>query len=193
MKAHVAASLPKMSFAPFVSGNNSHLPGQHFGQAVATEELRSALNNHQTQSRQRLYNRPWNLPSDTTRQDVGSTVQALDDRFEINLDVQQFKPEEIAVHATNQHITVEAKHEEKEDEHGHISRQFVRRYVLPTGYDSDRIVSTLSSNGVLTITAQKMALPEQEVFRVIPVAHPGQPRDRLTDTTWMRNGNGVDN
>lgn len=74
---------------------------------------------------------------------------------QVILDVQQFSPDEITVKTVDNHVVVEAKHEEKQDEHGYISRHFVRRYVLPPSHDLVNITSTLSSDGVLTITAPK--------------------------------------
>jgi len=52
-------------------------------------------------------------------------------------------------------VVVEGKHEERADDHGYISRHFVRRYVLPEQYDFEQINSSLSSDGVLTISAPK--------------------------------------
>lgn len=86
--------------------------------------------------------------------------------------MQQFAPEEITVKASNNSIVVEGKHEEKQDEHGFISRQFTRRYILPTGYDVADLVSTLSSDGVLTITAPKRP-PPNNGERVIPIMKTG--------------------
>jgi len=74
---------------------------------------------------------------------------------QVILDVQQFSPDEITVKTIDNQIIVEAKHEEKQDEHGYISRHFVRRYVLPSSHDLANVTSTLSSDGVLTITAPK--------------------------------------
>lgn len=71
------------------------------------------------------------------------------------LDVQQFAPREITVKTIDTTIIVEGKHEEKQDEHGYISRHFVRRYVLPRDVEVHNITSSLSSDGVLTITAPK--------------------------------------
>lgn len=71
------------------------------------------------------------------------------------MDVQQFKPEEINVKTAGDYITVEAKHEERSDEHGFVSRQFTRRYLVPQDVNKDAITSTLSSDGVLTIHAPK--------------------------------------
>jgi len=72
---------------------------------------------------------------------------------QVNLDVQQFKPEEIAVKVVDNSIVVEGKHEERKDDHGFVSRSFTRRYVLPENIDSATIQSSLSSDGVLQISA----------------------------------------
>lgn len=74
---------------------------------------------------------------------------------QVILDVQQFSPDEITVKTVDNHVIIEAKHEERQDEHGYISRHFVRRYVLPPSHDLVNVTSTLSSDGVLTITAPK--------------------------------------
>lgn len=62
-------------------------------------------------------------------------------------------------------IIIEAKHEERQDEHGYVSRQFLRRYVLPPSHDVNNITSSLSSDGVLTITAPKKVSNEKEKQR----------------------------
>ena len=71
-------------------------------------------------------------------------------------------------------VTVEGKHEEKEDEHGFISRHFVRKYVLPEDHDADKIESKLSTDGVLTITAPRVKAAVEE-GRSVPVIQTGQP------------------
>ncbi|XP_049877047.1 protein lethal(2)essential for life isoform X1 [Pectinophora gossypiella] len=88
------------------------------------------------------------------------------------LDVQQFTPEEITVKASNNSVVVEGRHEEKQDEHGFISRQFTRRYILPGGYNVEDLVSTLSSDGVLTVTAPKRP-PPNSGERIVPVTRTG--------------------
>lgn len=104
------------------------------------------------------------------------------------LDVQQFAPEEITVKATNNSVVVEGKHEEKQDEHGYISRQFTRRYILPPGYEVADLASSLSSDGVLTITAPKRP-PPNSGERIVPItktgpakqAQPTQPEPPKTE------------
>lgn len=101
------------------------------------------------------------------------TVLFLSDP-QVILDVQQFSPHEITVKTIDNHVVVEAKHEEKQDEHGYISRHFVRRYVLPPSHDLVNITSTLSSDGVLTITAPKKVRsiePRQSALTSAPLPH----------------------
>ena len=99
--------------------------------------------------------------------------------FQVNLDVQQFKPEELTVKTVDNFIVVEGKHEERQDEHGFISRQFVRRYQLPDEVDPQAVVSQLSSDGVLTITGPKKALPSSE--RIVPINQTQAPAVQQVD------------
>jgi len=93
----------------------------------------------------------------------------------VNLDVQQFKHDELTVKTVNNFVVVEGKHEERQDEHGFISRQFQRRYMLPNDVEADTIVSQLSSDGVLTIFAPKKALPATDGERIVPICHTQTP------------------
>nr|XP_034170830.1 protein lethal(2)essential for life-like [Osmia lignaria] len=103
-----------------------------------------------------------------------STVQADRNKFQVTLDVQQFAPEEVTVKVVGKNVIIEGKHEEKQDEHGWISRQFVRKYLVPEQCDIDQIQSSLSSDGVLTITAPRKE-PESKNERVIKIQATGQP------------------
>ena len=69
---------------------------------------------------------------------------------------------------------IEGKHEEKQDNEGFVSRHFVRRYVLPKEYDVQQVVSTLSSDGVLTVKAPPPANQAIEAKeRVVQIQHTG--------------------
>lgn len=78
------------------------------------------------------------------------------DNFQVVLDVQHFKLEEIEVKIVDDRLVVAGKHEDKKDDHGWVSRQFVHKYELPKDINVERLISNLSSNGVLTIMAPKM-------------------------------------
>ena len=53
--------------------------------------------------------------------------------FEVKLGVSNFQPEEIEVKVNEQDrmLVINAKHEEKRDDHGFISRQFSRQIYIP--------------------------------------------------------------
>lgn len=105
-----------------------------------------------------------------------STVHADGDKFHVTLDVQQFDPEEVSVKVSDRNVIVECKHDERQDEHGWISRQFVRKYIVPEQCDIDQLESKLSSDGVLTITSPRKKLDSQpKNERVIKIQTTGQP------------------
>ncbi|XP_058459770.1 protein lethal(2)essential for life-like [Malaya genurostris] len=121
-----------------------------------------------------LFPRPWTnlgpMPFKT-----GLTIANKDD-LQISLDVQLFSPSEITVQTVDNTVIVEAKHKEKPDEHGFVSRHFMRRYVLPSGHDPKDVVSSLSFDGVLTITAPRKAPPPPNPAKVrtIPITQTGE-------------------
>jgi len=96
------------------------------------------------------------------------------DAFQVCMDVQEFAPNEITVKTVDNNIVVEAKHEEREDDHGYISRQFTRRYTLPEGYNIKDVVSKLSSDGILTVQAPPIERTEDgSKVRVIQIQQTG--------------------
>ena len=80
------------------------------------------------------------------------------DKMEVSLDTAQYRPDELSVSVSDGTVTVEGKHEEKaEDGSKMVARQFVRKYTLPAGAKPEEVVSNLSSDGVLVITAKNPA------------------------------------
>lgn len=109
-------------FDSFRRPRTSRLIDQHFGTSLRKNDLLSSLaNTHLSTSPSRSpYYRPYNV--NLSRQDSGSTVNVEKDKFQVLLDVQQFTPDEISVQTNDKFIIVEGKHEEKQDEHGFVSR-----------------------------------------------------------------------
>ena len=100
-----------------------------------------------------------------------SEVDISDKEFKVALNVSQFKPDELQVKVTDNYIVIHGKHEERADEHGFISREFTRRYMLPKSCDMDNVTSSLNSEGMLTVIAPKKAIepaPKQE--REVPIS-----------------------
>ncbi|CAH0558190.1 unnamed protein product [Brassicogethes aeneus] len=156
----------------------SRLLDQHFGLSLDPEDFLEPLAIARNHLRGPAgYMRPWQ--SLASHHDTGSTIKYDENKFNVSLDVQQFKPEEITVKVVGDNVvSVEGKHEEKEDEHGYISRQFVRKYVLPKGYDISQVNSKLSSDGVLSISAPKVDDKQLE-HREIPVLQTGEPVKKI--------------
>lgn len=164
----------------------SRLLDQHFGTGLRMDDLLNSMS-----LRNSRYYRPWRTVTGTTassaagplaRQDSGSTIANDKEKFQVILDVQQFSPSELTVKITNNSIVVEGKHEEKQDEHGFISRHFVRRYMLPADNDVNDVVSSLSSDGILTVTAPKRTQKPAAVDRVVPITQTGPAKSTVTES-----------
>lgn len=96
------------------------------------------------------------------------------DGFQVCMDVSQFKPNELTVKVVDKTVVVEGKHEEREDGHGLIQRHFVRKYTLPKDFDPNEVVSTVSSDGVLTLKAPPPPTKEQsKPERVVQIQQTG--------------------
>jgi len=146
----------------------SRLFDQHFGMGLTEEELMPPTLYHG------YYVRP---RRQLTRQLSGtSEFKAESDKFQVMLDVNQFTPEEIIVKTVDNAIIVHGKHEEKMDDHGFVSREFTRRYLLPEGTEPEQITSALSHDGILTIDApRKQIEPPKPNERVIPIVRREAP------------------
>ncbi|ESO93139.1 hypothetical protein LOTGIDRAFT_119948 [Lottia gigantea] len=71
--------------------------------------------------------------------------------LELQLDVSNFKPEEITVTTSGKQLSVHAKHEEKTG-NSSVYQEFNRSFTLPDGVKPDTVQSTLSKDGILSIT-----------------------------------------
>ncbi|XP_076305421.1 protein lethal(2)essential for life-like [Tachypleus tridentatus] len=147
----------------------SRIADQHFGLGVHDSDIFTPTLYHG------YYRRPRRQVS---RQSRGghSQVKNEADKFQVLLDVSHFAPNEINVKTVENFVVIEGKHEEKPDEHGLISRQFVRRYMLPKEVDPETVQSSLSSDGILTVEAPKKALEgEQPNERVVQIQMSDKP------------------
>uniref|UniRef100_UPI00398F36D2 heat shock protein beta-1 n=1 Tax=Pristiophorus japonicus TaxID=55135 RepID=UPI00398F36D2 len=111
-----------------------------------------------------------------------SEIKVTSDKWRINLDVNHFAPEEITVKTKDGYVEINGKHEERQDEHGFISRCFTRKYLLPADIDPGVVCSTLSPSGVLTVEAPlaKPALQSSEI--TIPVTFESRAQIGVQDS-----------
>ncbi|XP_049767835.1 protein lethal(2)essential for life-like [Schistocerca cancellata] len=99
------------------------------------------------------YSRPWRYTAPV--KSGFSKIERSKDGFKVTLDVKHFKEGDVKVKVVGNDVVVEAEHDERQDEHGYISRSLKRKYALPDNVDSDKVRTELSSDGILTITAPK--------------------------------------
>ena len=104
----------------------------------------------------------------------------------VSMNVKQFTPDELIVKTIDNCIIVEGRHEDKEDIHGVISRHFIRKYMLPKGYDPNEVVSTLSSDGILTVKAPPPVPPqadEENTERIVDIQQTGPAQTAVKSAT----------
>ena len=134
------------------------LVNQHFGRQLRPEQFIESFFEKSSPFRMFPYSYAFQPLLELEREEKATGWSVLKDdkdKFRIILDVQQFKPEEVNVKVVDNYIVVEGKHEEKQDDHGMISRHFVRKYLVPEQCDPEKATSSLSSDGVLTIVAPR--------------------------------------
>ncbi|KAM3921627.1 heat shock protein beta-6 [Leptodactylus fuscus] len=137
----------------------SRILGQRFGEGILESELFANMLSP-------YYMRSPSIP----QQEAGLSEVKLDkNQFSVLLDVKHFAPEELTVKVVGDYVEVHAKHEERQDEHGFISREFHRRYKLPPTVNPAALNSALSAEGLLSIEAPVKEDTKTEE-RSIPIA-----------------------
>lgn len=79
------------------------------------------------------------------------------DKFQVIMNAREFKPEEVEVKVVDESVLIYGKHEEKTDDR-FIQLGFSHRFVLPRGTDPETVMSSWSTEGILTVEAPKNAV-----------------------------------
>ncbi|CAO2608582.1 Alpha-crystallin A chain [Lemmus lemmus] len=92
-------------------------------------------------------------------------------------DVKHFSPEDLTVKVLEDFVEIHGKHNERQDDHGYISREFHRRYRLPSNVDQSALSCSLSADGMLTFSGPKIqsGLDAGHSERAIPVSREEKP------------------
>ncbi|KAK5643067.1 hypothetical protein RI129_006912 [Pyrocoelia pectoralis] len=112
------------------------------------------------------------------RSDRGSRINVNRTKFEIHLDVQHFDANEITVKINGNTIIIEGDHQEKHDQHGSVTRQFKRKYLVPSGHNMNKATSILSNEGTLIVSVPRKDDDVEE--HVIPILQ-GVSQDEQND------------
>ncbi|CAI9570528.1 unnamed protein product [Staurois parvus] len=96
-------------------------------------------------------------PEKERKVDSDSSTGASEDSepLEILLDVVQFRPEDIIIQIFEGWLIVKAEHGRRMDEHGFVSRSFMRTYKIPSDTELKDLSAVFCHDGVLAIRIQQ--------------------------------------
>ncbi|CAL8364085.1 unnamed protein product [Lota lota] len=98
-----------------------------------------------------------------------SEIKQTADSWKVCLDVNHFSPEELVVKTKDGVVEISGNHQERKDEHGFVSRSFTRKYTLPPTANVEKVASSLSPEGMLTVEAPLAVQAIQTSELTIPV------------------------
>ena len=82
-------------------------------------------------------------------------VSASNDKFQIQLELPGFAPEDFSLKTKDDLIIVEAVHEAKNEDGSTDSRRFSKEFKMPGGVAAEKLASTYSGAGILTVSAPR--------------------------------------
>nr|XP_021195929.2 alpha-crystallin A chain [Helicoverpa armigera] len=109
--------------------------------------------------------------------DIGPRITADDDKFQVVVNVKDFKKENLKVKVDGGFIFVQGSHEAKQDDHDIFASQFFHTYALPVNSSSADVTAELTSDGNLVVTAPITNSNEKssKVDREVTIVETGKP------------------
>ncbi|XP_012677436.2 heat shock protein beta-2 [Clupea harengus] len=98
-----------------------------------------------------------------------SDVESEDNWYRVLLDVCQFTPDELNVRTVDNLLEVSGRHSQRVDQHGFVSREFTRTYILPMGVDPLLVQVSLSHDAVLCIEAPRKTADIEPVVNQLQI------------------------
>merc|ERR1711893_322854 len=83
-------------------------------------------------------------------------VSASNDKFMIQLELPGFAPEDFSLKTKDDIIIIEAVHDAKSEDGSSDSRKFTKEFKMPGGVMTEKLASTYSGTGILTISAPRV-------------------------------------
>lgn len=135
--------------AEYEFANPSRLGEQRFGEGLLPEEILTPTLYHG------YYVRPRATGAGEGSRAGASELRLSEGKFQVFLDVSHFTPDEVTVRTVDNLLEVSARHPQRLDRHGFVSREFCRTYVLPADVDPWRVRAALSHDGILSLEAPR--------------------------------------
>jgi len=83
-------------------------------------------------------------------------VSASNDKFMIQLELPGFAPEDFSLKTKDDIVIIEAVHDAKTDDGSSDTRKFTKEFKMPGGVVTDKLSSTYSGTGILSISAPRV-------------------------------------
>merc|ERR1712180_247579 len=83
-------------------------------------------------------------------------VSASNEKFQIQLELPGFAPEDFSLKTKDDIIIVEAIHEAQNGDGSTDSRKFIKEFKMPSGVVTEKLASTYSGQGILTVSAPRV-------------------------------------
>jgi len=83
-------------------------------------------------------------------------VSASNDKFQVQLELPGFAPEDFSLKTKDDIVIVEAVHDVKTEDGSSDTRRFTREFKMPGGVVREQLSSTYSGKGILTVSAPRV-------------------------------------
>nr|AKS40078.1 small heat shock protein 19.8a [Grapholita molesta] len=110
--------------------------------------------------------------------DIGPKVVTDDNKFQIIVNVKDYKKDDLKVKTKGDFIFVQGSHEAKHDDHDVFASQFFHTYSLPSNSSAADVTAQLSSDGYLTVNAPLSYVADrakESGDREVPITETGVP------------------
>jgi HSP20 family molecular chaperone IbpA len=101
--------------------------------------------------------------------DIKANIVNDRQRFAVDIDAYQFKPEELQVKTLDDTLLIEGRHEDVKDQDNFTKMYFIRKYQLPADVNPQEISSSIDGSGRLTVEAPKRYQAIEGRERMIPI------------------------
>lgn len=110
-------------------------------------------------------------------EDLGPRILADDDKFQVIVQVKDYKKEDLKVKVKGDFIFVQGSHEAKQEDHDLFASQFFHTYTLPANASAVDVTAALSSDGYLIVNAPiGGSIEKQKESDIeVPIVETGKP------------------
>ncbi|XP_028156401.1 alpha-crystallin A chain-like [Ostrinia furnacalis] len=109
--------------------------------------------------------------------EIGPRIVADDNKFQVIVNVKDYKKDDLKVKVKGDFIFVQGSHEAKQDDRDVYASQFFHTYTLPVNSSGSDVTAELTSDGYLVVSAPISTAAEKpkDSDREVPIVETGAP------------------